>query len=181
MKEQGERFPSFGYRRLTALVNRVRVSQGLLPVNHKRIYRLASVSGLLFRPKLAQLPTRSHQGTVSVMRSDQRWCSDGLEFRCYDGSSVTMTFVLDCCDREIISFVARAGKGLSATMVQTALILAVEKRFQGRMIQHPPVEFLTDNGSAYRAKATLNLEKKSGSSTVKQLFVALNPMAWPRA
>lgn len=49
--------------------------------------------------------SRDHNGHITVGESDQRWCSDGLEFKCFNGDTVSMTFVLDCCDREAISFV----------------------------------------------------------------------------
>ena len=40
-----------------------------------------------------------------------------------------MSFILDCCDREIISFTARQGKGVPAWMVHDEVLLATEKRF----------------------------------------------------
>ncbi|EFP9937577.1 hypothetical protein HLQ26_003766, partial [Shigella sonnei] len=30
---------------------------------------------------------------------NQRWCSDGFEFRCDNGEKLRVTFALDCCDR----------------------------------------------------------------------------------
>ena len=51
--------------------------------------------------------SRDHNGHITVGESDQRWCSDGLEFKCFNGDTVSMTFVLDCCDREAISFVEK--------------------------------------------------------------------------
>ena len=155
-----KRFPSFGYRRLQALINRDRRKRGESPVNHKRVYRVLKNSGLLLRDK-PELPgrRRPHNGKVSVPVSDTRWCSDGLEFKCLNGESISMTFVLDCCDREIISFVAKTGRGLPGWMVREAMILAVEKRF-GDYVHHPRVQFLSDNGSAYRAVKTENLMMK---------------------
>ncbi len=152
-----KRFPSFGYRRLQALINRERRKLGQVVVNHKRIYRILKNNGLLLREK-QKLPEhhRSHNGKVSVSVSDRRWCSDGLEFKCLNGESISMTFVLDCCDRELISFVAKTGRGLSGWMVREAMILAVEKRF-GDYVHHPRVQFLSDNGSAYRSVKTKHL------------------------
>ena len=40
-----------------------------------------------------------------------------------------MTFVLDCCDREVISFVAKKGRGLPSWMAQEQVLLAVNRRF----------------------------------------------------
>ena len=49
-----------------------------------------------------------------------------------------MTFVLDCCDREVISFVAKKGRGLAAWMAQEQVLLAVNRRFGSvnHMYQH---------------------------------------------
>lgn len=154
------RFPSFGYRRIQAIINRERKKRGEALVNHKRIYRVMKNNGLLLREK-PELPgtRRNHNGKVSVPSSDVRWCSDGLEFKCFNGETISMTFVLDCCDREILSFVAKTGKGLSGWMVREAMILAIENRFED-YVHHPKVQFLSDNGSAYRAAKTENLMLK---------------------
>jgi putative transposase len=39
--------PAYGYRRLWALLRRARRKEGLLPVNAKRVYRLADEHHLL--------------------------------------------------------------------------------------------------------------------------------------
>ena len=41
--------PTYGYRRIWALLNRQRESAGLSRLNHKRIYRLMSQNGLLLQ------------------------------------------------------------------------------------------------------------------------------------
>jgi len=43
---------------------------------------------------------RRHEGCIAVKTSNTRWCSDGFEFRCEDGAKLSVTFALDCCDRE---------------------------------------------------------------------------------
>ena len=43
---------------------------------------------------------------VTVKESDVRWCSDGLELSFDNGEKVRVAFALDCCDREIMSWVA---------------------------------------------------------------------------
>ncbi len=61
-----------------ALVNRALVARGDPPANHKRIYRLMKIHGLLLEKHTGKRPGRVHDGTVMVMRSNLRWCSDGL-------------------------------------------------------------------------------------------------------
>lgn len=86
-----------------------------------------------------------------VEESNQRWCSDGFEIACDNGEVVTGVFMKDCCDREIIAWRAWIGRGLAGEPVRDMMIEAVETRFgstDGRTIT---VEFLSDNGGAFRA------------------------------
>jgi len=160
--------PSFGYRRVTAMVNRKRKSQGLPRINPKRVWRLMNQAGLVFlRPCENPRHEQTHEGHVSVERSNVRWCSDGFEFRCFNREIVTVSFVLDCCDREAITYVVRKGKGLTAQMVQESVLLAVEKRFSVPESIPSGLQFLTDNGSAYRARSTHDLIRLLGLEDCK--------------
>ena len=104
-----ENLPSYGYRRAWALLRRERACQGLPAVNVKRVYRVMRTHGLLLQRRApAVRPQRRHDGRVSVGASNQRWCSDGFEFRCDNGEAVRTTFALDCCDREAMSWVAES-------------------------------------------------------------------------
>ncbi len=64
--------PTYGYRRVTALLNRDLAAEGLAPANHKRVYRLMKVHGLLLEKHSGDRPGRTHDGKVVVMRSDLR-------------------------------------------------------------------------------------------------------------
>ena len=152
-------FPSFGYKRIAAIVNRARRKHQKDCVNRKKVYRVAKQNDLLLKKATPSLPgqSRDHNGKVSVDRSDERWCSDGFEFKCLNGESVTVTFVMDCCDREVISFVAKKGKGLPAWMAQEQVILAVNRRFGSVNNVPNKLQLLTDNGSAYTAQRTKRL------------------------
>ena len=74
--------------------------------------------------------TRDHQrtGVVMTLHSNTRWCSDGFEIKCFNGEKVYVAFVLDCCDREAISYVAST-RPLLAEDVQSLMITSVENRF----------------------------------------------------
>jgi putative transposase len=74
--------PTYGYRRITALVNRELTRKGLPIVNRKRVHRIMQQSALLLEPHTGRREGRIHDGKVMVMRSNLRWCSDGLEFAC---------------------------------------------------------------------------------------------------
>ena len=47
-------------------------------------------------------PERSHKGKVIAMRSNLKWCSDGLEFTCWNGDVSVRPFFIEAHDREII-------------------------------------------------------------------------------
>jgi transposase InsO family protein len=70
--------PSYGYRRITALLKHERRSAGHDPVNAKRVYRLMKKSGLLLARHTGRRIPRTHDGTIMTSRSDERWCSDAL-------------------------------------------------------------------------------------------------------
>ena len=124
------RHPSFSYERITAAINRKRQKTNQPRVNAKQVYRVAKQRNLLLVSK-PSLPgySKEHYGQVSVDASNKWWCSERLEFKCFNGGYVSMTFVLDCCDREVISFVAKKGRGLPAWMAQEQILLAVNRCF----------------------------------------------------
>nr|WP_323095090.1 IS3 family transposase [Klebsiella quasipneumoniae] len=154
--------PSYGYRRVWGILRKQRRTEGLPPVNAKRLYRIMSEHNLLLLHDKPELPMREHKGKIAVAESDMRWCSDGFEFGCDNGEKLRVTFALDCCDREAIDWAASTG-GYDSSTVQDVMLGAVEKRF-GDKLPATAVQWLTDNGSAYTAHETrrfareLNLE-----------------------
>jgi transposase InsO family protein len=109
--------PTYGYRRIAALLKRERRSDGLAPVNAKRVYRLMKKHGLLLERHTGRRRPREHDGQVATIRSNCRWCSDALEFTCWNGEVVRVAFALDCHDREAISWVATTA-GISGEMIR---------------------------------------------------------------
>ncbi len=94
-------------------------------INHKLVYRVMRDEGwLLFIQGQKQLEARKHEGTVAVKESDTRWCSDALELSCDNGERVRVAFALDCCDREIMSWVATT-KGIDTCLVGDLMMQAV--------------------------------------------------------
>ena len=154
--------PSYGYRRVWGILRKQRRTEGQPPVNAKRLYRIMREHNLLLLHDKAERPKREHKGKIGVAESDMRWCSDGFEFGCDNGEKLRVTFALDCCDREAIDWAASTG-GYDSSTVQDVMLRSVEKRF-GEGLPTTPVQWLTDNGSAYTAHETrrfareLNLE-----------------------
>jgi putative transposase len=145
--------PTYGYRRIAALVNRDLAARGQPVVNRKRVHRIMQQAALLLEPQTGRREGRVHDGKVMVMRSNLRWCSDGLEFACWNGEVIRMAFIIDAFDREIIAWTAVSGAGISGSHVRDMMLEAVETRFGSMRAPHP-VEHLSDNGSPYKAKET---------------------------
>lgn len=124
--------PSYGYRRVWGMLRKRRRTEGLPPVNAKRLYRILSEHNLLLLHDKQERPKREHKGKIAVAESDMRWCSDGFEFGCDNGEKLRVTFVLDCCDREAIDWAASTG-GYDSSTVQDVMLRSVEKRFGDRL------------------------------------------------
>ena len=122
--------PTYGYRRITAILNRQLRSEGLAPVNHKRVYRIMQAHNLLLARKYSERPEQVHDGKVIVIRSNLRspvgsnhWrplahCSDGFEFTCWTGDIVRGAFIIDAHDREIIAWRAVVNAGISGSDIR---------------------------------------------------------------
>jgi hypothetical protein len=65
---------SYGYRRMTPLLNRQAEAAGLARVNHKRAYRLMA-------PHTGRGRQRPHDGEVATAASNRRWATDMFEIR----------------------------------------------------------------------------------------------------
>ncbi|ASN56203.1 IS3-like element IS2 family transposase [Salmonella enterica] len=153
--------PTYGYRRVWALLRRQAELDGMPAINAKRVYRIMRQNALLLERKPAVPPSkRAHTGRVAVKESNQRWCSDGFEFCCDNGERLRVTFALDCCDREALHWAVTTG-GFDSETVQDVMLGAVERRF-GNELPASPVEWLTDNGSCYRANETRQFARMLG-------------------
>ena len=148
--------PTYGYRRVHAILRRKASSERRSWPNAKRIYRVMKVHGLLLQRHTGAVDTRRHDGRVAVEQSNLRWCSDGFEIGCDNKEKVRVAFALDCCDREAIAHVATT-EGIKSEDVQDLVITAALNRF-GRINTLPkPIQWLTDNGSCFIAKDTKSL------------------------
>ena len=164
--------PSYGYRRVWALLRRAAEAEGRPAPNHKRVYRVMKAHGLLLQRHAGSTEARRHDGRIAVDHSNLRWCSDGFELGCDNGEKVRVAFALDCCDREAISFVATT-EGIKGEDVRDLMTVAVETRF-GPVNRLPAViEWLTDNGSGYIAHETRRFAREI---TMKRDYARVNPL-----
>jgi putative transposase len=166
--------PTYGYRRITALVNRELARQSLPPANRKRVHRIMQRHALLLQRHTGRREGRIHDGKVMVMRSNLRWCSDGLEFTCWNGDILRLAFIIDAFDREIIAWTAVSGAGISGSDVRDMMLEAVEKRFADTRAPHP-IEHLSDNGSPFTAKDTRDF------ATALNLMPCFTPLRSPES
>lgn len=143
--------PTYGYPRITAIVNRVNKSKDLPRVNHKRIYRLMKEQNLLLQRNAPRLK-QTREGKIITLKSNIRWCSDILGIRCWDGRLIWLAFVMDCHDREIISYISST-IGIDGQTIRDMLLEAKEQRFGDSKV--PSTQFLSDNGPQYTAFATM--------------------------
>ena len=151
---------SYGYRRVTAMLNREFDKNSQPRVNPKRIYRIMKQAGLLLERHTGK-STRTHDGKIITLKPNLRWCSDTLQIRCWNGEKVEMGFALDCCDREAMSWVATTG-AITGEMIRDLMVEAVENRF-GSVEKLPhPVQWLSDNGGCYTADETRELGENLG-------------------
>ncbi len=152
IREVIEKRPTYGYKRVTALVNRILRDSHRAEINRKRVYRLMKMHGLIL-PKSGE-KRLNHEGTGQVMtlHSNTRWCSDAFEIKCWNGEKVFVAFSLDCCDREAIHFVSST-EHLTQKNIAELIICTAGKRFiSGR--HDRVIQWLTDRGSIYRAGFT---------------------------
>ena len=85
-------------------------------------------------------------GGLSVQPLQRRDTDSG------NGEKVHVAFSLDCCDREVIGWVA-ANSHLDGSDVRDLIALSVDARFGGPKAPKP-LDWLTDNGPPYVANDT---------------------------
>jgi len=158
IRELVDQRPTYGYRRINVHLNKRLEREGKPKVNHKRTYRIMKQNGLLLARYTGKKVLRSHTGKIITLRSNLRWCSDVFEIPCWNKDVVRVAFSLDCCDREIMSFVATTG-WINAEMIRDLMTQTMEYRF-GNIDQLPhKIEWLSDNGKYYLANETIRFAR----------------------
>lgn len=151
--------PTYGYRRVTVLVNGELKNRGEFCVNRKKVYRLMKQHHLLLqKPRLK--PERSHDGKVETLISNTRWCSDTFSIQCENGEKVHVAFSLDTCDREVMRYIAST-IGIDGKAIRDLMVETMEYRIGARKPMRP-IQWLSDNGSCYTAKETVGFGKMLG-------------------
>ena len=152
--------PTYGYRRVTALLCSELVSIGNNRVNHKRVYRIMKANDLLLA-RYDKKKTQTHDGQVITLKSNTRWCSDCFTIQCFNGDRVHVAFALDTCDREVMSYVAST-IGIDGAAIRDLMVDCLETRF-GKIDYLPHrVQWLSDNGPQYTSHETVKFARSIG-------------------
>ena len=98
MSELVVKYPTFGYRRLWAMV---RLRDGIL-VNRKVVYRIVKEQGWFVHQR-STTPRPRVQGLRSKTdKSDERWAMDVTHVYCGEDGWAHLAAVIDCHDRELV-------------------------------------------------------------------------------
>lgn len=142
-----ERFPSYGYRRIWALLrNRL----GWI-VNKKKVYRLMKLKGWLMHQR-QETPRPRVKGRRSLAEaSDQRWAMDVTHVDCGPDGWAHLCAIIDCHDRQCVGYeFALRGRAKEA---ERALEAACIARF-GTLYPHPELapQLRSDNGLIFQSR-----------------------------
>ena len=105
LKELAASRVRYGYRRLHVLLRR----EGW-PVNHKRIYRLYRIEGLVIRQKTPRRKrsSRYRGDRLDITQPNQTWAMDFVSDSLFNGAPIRILTVVDCHTRESLSVEPRA-------------------------------------------------------------------------
>ncbi len=140
---------SYGYRRITAVVNRAFGTT----YNRKRIRRVMAIEHWTLPTPTRKRSTRAHTGYVQRPVANERWSSDAIRLTCWNGELVEVAFAHDCGDRECLAWVASTD-ALTGGDIRRLAADALRHRF-GEQRPPAPLQWLSDNGSIYTALETV--------------------------
>ncbi len=138
--------PSYGSPRVRRIAAR---DHGQM-MSHHRVRSIMAEEGLLIAKPANRRPSRPHTGRIAVEDPNRRWASDITSIHLWDGVTARFSYVLDCCDRSILSW--RLGLRMQAADIELMVEEAIAKRFPGSGFKTAGLEFLHDNGPEYIEK-----------------------------
>lgn len=153
---------SYGSRRTRVMVNEACGTR----YGRHRIRRVMRMNGLMLAPRIHRRHGRPHLGQVQQPASNQRWCSDIFHIPCFSGEVVSVAFVIDCHDREVLAHVA-APRSLRGSDVRTLMDRALWKRFGEAALRTPhAIQWLSDNGPQYTATESVFYAQQLGMEPI---------------
>ena len=135
-----ETFPSYGYRRIAAV----------LGWNRKVVQRICRLKGWQLRKRAKGHRPRARSMPSVTANSNERWSTDLAMLWCGRDRWCHVALVIDCCDRELIGW--RLAKHGNAKTAEAALEEALIHRF-GHLGRVPaPLVLRSDNGLVFSSK-----------------------------
>ena len=149
--------PSYGYRRVRALLRRRGVR-----CNPKTVYKWLKERRMLasHRRPTPPKPGRLHTGKVTVPLSNRRWACDITTLACENKERLRLAVILDCADRMVLAW--RLAPRVLAEDVGELVREAVHARFGFERQRARGLEFLTDNGPEFASSTLRNLLTRLG-------------------
>jgi putative transposase len=118
-----EEFPTYGYRRICALLRK----HDKLTINRKKVYRLMREQRWMIRQRETSPKPRVQKSRSRTDRSNERWAMDISHVYCGADGWGHLVAVIDCHDREIVGWeFALRGRAQEA---ERALEMACLARF----------------------------------------------------
>jgi putative transposase len=142
VREVIEKHPSFGLRRITAMV-RKNLSQA---VNRKKIHRILKINGWQIHKKPQGMRPRAQGYRSRASSSDERWAIDTTTVMCGRDGWAHLTAIIDCFDRQIVGW--RFSRSGVATVAAATLEDALRDRKPGSDLL-----LRSDNGLVFGSRA----------------------------
>lgn len=141
-----EEFPTYGYRRICALLRK----REKLTVNRKKVYRLMREQRWMVTQRQVRPKPRVQKSRSRTARSNERWAMDISHLYCGADGWGQLVAVIDCHDREIVGWeFALRGRSQEA---ERALEMACLVRFGTvRPTGETPV-LRSDNGLVFLSR-----------------------------
>lgn len=139
-----KRRSTYGVPRIKAILKR----NYAINASKYMINKIMKANNLLIKRVYNKKKARNHTGKISVHKPNMRWASDITSIKLWDGTKLRFTYVLDCCDRSIITW--KIGRHMQACDIELMFQEALVKRFgQPEVPKGHELEFLHDNGPEY--------------------------------
>ena len=146
LKELVQQHPTFGYRRLWALL---RFGQNVV-VNLKKVHRIVQLRRCQVRERLTAPRPRVQKAKSRTERSNERWAMDVTHVYCGKDGWGHLAAVIDCHDREVVGFeFALRGRTKEA---ERALEAACLSRFGTLRPAGDTPALRSDNGLVFTSK-----------------------------
>lgn len=146
LKELLTQHPTFGYRRLWALL---RFRDGM-KVTQQTVYRILKSDGWFVHQRSRTPRPRVQQWRSQVETSNTRWAMDVTHIDCGTDGWGHLTAIIDCADREIIGYeFALRGRAQEAERALEAAILA---RFGTLRPMGSMPSIRSDNGLLFQSR-----------------------------